>query len=135
VLFQQEHAFESSQKYKEGKYIIELAHMVKENQWDWDKARVNQLGTQPVAPLFIRPSTTCGSPDSFDDPWVIPEDHGDSVDHSTPSCPSLVSCFSIIRHLISVIWQSVWRWPLAGKHYLFAYYNYYYNRLMFCPIN
>jgi hypothetical protein len=30
----QEHAFESSQKYKEGKYIIELAHMVKENQWD-----------------------------------------------------------------------------------------------------
>ncbi|OXA62832.1 Protein yippee-like 2 [Folsomia candida] len=29
-----EHAFESSQKYKEGKYIIELAHMVKENQWD-----------------------------------------------------------------------------------------------------
>lgn len=30
----QEHAFESSQKYKEGKFIIELAHMVKENGWD-----------------------------------------------------------------------------------------------------
>lgn len=30
-----EHAFESSQKYKEGKYIIELAHMIKENKWDW----------------------------------------------------------------------------------------------------
>ncbi|OQR69686.1 protein yippee 2-like, partial [Tropilaelaps mercedesae] len=29
----QEHAFESSQKYKEGKYIIELAHMIKENGW------------------------------------------------------------------------------------------------------
>lgn len=29
----QEHAFEASQKYKEGKYIIELAHMVKENGW------------------------------------------------------------------------------------------------------
>ncbi|KAI8436554.1 hypothetical protein MSG28_010081 [Choristoneura fumiferana] len=29
-----EHAFESSQKYKEGKFIIELAHMVKENGWD-----------------------------------------------------------------------------------------------------
>lgn len=28
-----EHAFESSQKYKEGKYIIELAHMIKENGW------------------------------------------------------------------------------------------------------
>jgi hypothetical protein len=30
----QEHAFELSQKYKEGKYIIELAHMIKENGWD-----------------------------------------------------------------------------------------------------
>ncbi len=29
----QEHAFESSQKYKEGKYIIELAHMIKENNY------------------------------------------------------------------------------------------------------
>ncbi|CAB3387819.1 Hypothetical predicted protein [Cloeon dipterum] len=29
-----EHAFELSQKYKEGKYIIELAHMIKENGWD-----------------------------------------------------------------------------------------------------
>ncbi|KAF4518203.1 hypothetical protein B566_EDAN005928 [Ephemera danica] len=29
-----EHAFELSQKYKEGKFIIELAHMIKENGWD-----------------------------------------------------------------------------------------------------
>lgn len=29
----QEHAFESSQKYKEGKFIIELAHMIKDNGW------------------------------------------------------------------------------------------------------
>lgn len=29
-----EHAYETSQKYKEGKYIIELAHMIKENGWD-----------------------------------------------------------------------------------------------------
>lgn len=29
-----EHAYESSQKYKEGKFIIELAHMIKENGWD-----------------------------------------------------------------------------------------------------
>ncbi|KAM3724298.1 Protein yippee-like [Dirofilaria immitis] len=29
-----EHAFEVSQKYKEGKFIIELAHMVKDNGWD-----------------------------------------------------------------------------------------------------
>ncbi|VEL32925.1 unnamed protein product [Protopolystoma xenopodis] len=30
-----EQAFESSQKYKEGKYIIELAHLIKDNGWDW----------------------------------------------------------------------------------------------------
>ncbi|PAV65153.1 hypothetical protein WR25_20021 [Diploscapter pachys] len=29
-----EHAYESSQKYKEGKFIIELAHMVKDNGWE-----------------------------------------------------------------------------------------------------
>jgi hypothetical protein len=33
-----EHAFESSQKYKEGKYIIELAHMIKENGWEKSEA-------------------------------------------------------------------------------------------------
>ena len=33
-LGRQEHAFESSQKYKEGKFIIELAHMIKDNGWD-----------------------------------------------------------------------------------------------------
>lgn len=32
--FLKEHAFEASQKYKEGKFIIELAHMVKDNGWD-----------------------------------------------------------------------------------------------------
>ena len=34
-VFFQEQAFESSQKYKEGKFIIELVHMVKENGWSW----------------------------------------------------------------------------------------------------
>eukprot|EP00063_Salmo_salar_P053422 XP_014028257.1 PREDICTED: protein yippee-like 1 isoform X1 [Salmo salar] len=29
-----EHAFESSQKYKEGKFIIELTHMIKDNGWE-----------------------------------------------------------------------------------------------------
>ena len=33
-LVPQEHAFESSQKYKEGKFIIELAHMIKDNGWE-----------------------------------------------------------------------------------------------------
>lgn len=32
--FSQEHAFETSQKYKEGKFIIELAHMIKDNGWE-----------------------------------------------------------------------------------------------------
>lgn len=31
-----EQAFESSQKYKEGKFIIELAHLIKDNGWDND---------------------------------------------------------------------------------------------------
>ena len=34
ILLLQEHAFESSQKYKEGKFIIELAHMIKDNGWE-----------------------------------------------------------------------------------------------------
>ncbi len=29
-----ERAFEPSQRYKEGKFIIELAHLIKENRWD-----------------------------------------------------------------------------------------------------
>ncbi|KAG2464324.1 YPEL3 protein, partial [Polypterus senegalus] len=29
-----EQAYESSQKYKEGKYIIEVSHMIKDNGWD-----------------------------------------------------------------------------------------------------
>lgn len=28
------HAFEESEKYKEGKYVIEVAHMVKDNGWN-----------------------------------------------------------------------------------------------------
>ncbi|KAM7534956.1 hypothetical protein Aperf_G00000089171 [Anoplocephala perfoliata] len=30
-----EEAFEPSQKYKEGKYVIELAHLIKDNGWSW----------------------------------------------------------------------------------------------------
>ena len=33
IIFYQEHAFENSQKYKEGKFIIEMAHMIKDNGW------------------------------------------------------------------------------------------------------
>ncbi|KAL3320523.1 hypothetical protein Ciccas_000787 [Cichlidogyrus casuarinus] len=29
-----EQAYEASQRYKEGKYIIELAHLIKDNGWD-----------------------------------------------------------------------------------------------------
>lgn len=38
VFFFKEHAFESSQKYKEGKFIIELAHMIKDNGWDCERS-------------------------------------------------------------------------------------------------
>ena len=34
IIFPQEFAFERSQKYKEGKFIIETIHMVKDNGWD-----------------------------------------------------------------------------------------------------
>jgi hypothetical protein len=36
-----EHAFESTQKYKEGKFIIELIHMIKDNNWDSGERRRN----------------------------------------------------------------------------------------------
>ncbi|VDM53366.1 unnamed protein product [Angiostrongylus costaricensis] len=48
----QEHAFESSQKYKEGKFIIELAHMVKDNQWE--DGLLLQIGVSVVEP--VKPS-------------------------------------------------------------------------------
>lgn len=40
-----EHAFESSQKYKEGKFIIELAHMIKNNGWEPDDTTASILST------------------------------------------------------------------------------------------
>lgn len=38
-----EQAFVPSQKYKEGKYIIELVHMLKENDWDLTSYNTRQL--------------------------------------------------------------------------------------------
>lgn len=38
-----EQAYESSQKYKEGKFIIELAHMIKENGWENESWSSDQL--------------------------------------------------------------------------------------------
>lgn len=42
-----EHAYESSQKYKEGKYIIELIHMVKDNGWaqPWEQKQRRRHGS------------------------------------------------------------------------------------------
>ena len=36
-----EQAFESSQKYKQGKYIIELIHLIKDNGWDTQYYKFN----------------------------------------------------------------------------------------------
>lgn len=54
-----EHAFESSQKYKEGKYIIEMAHMIKENGWEsppkkWTDAGVSS-SLQIAFLIFVLP--------------------------------------------------------------------------------
>lgn len=38
-----EQAFVPSQKYKEGKYIIELVHMLKENDWDLNSYNAREL--------------------------------------------------------------------------------------------
>ena len=38
-----EHAFVPEQKYKEGKYIIELVHIIKENNWDLGSSNVTDL--------------------------------------------------------------------------------------------
>jgi len=38
-----EHAFDASQKYKEGKYIIELIHMIKDNGWDTNTKKRNSV--------------------------------------------------------------------------------------------
>lgn len=49
----QEHAFESSQKYKEGKYIIEMAHMIKENGWESPPKKWIRTGFFLRARLFV----------------------------------------------------------------------------------
>ncbi len=36
-----EQAFESSQKYKEGKYIIELIHLIKDNGWEDKSVKIS----------------------------------------------------------------------------------------------
>ena len=41
-----EQAYESSQKYKEGKFIIELAHMIKENGWENESWSLQQTERQ-----------------------------------------------------------------------------------------
>ena len=36
-----EQAFESSQKYKEGKFIIELIHLIKDNGWEDQNIKIS----------------------------------------------------------------------------------------------
>ena len=48
-----EQAYESSQKYKEGKFIIELAHMIKENGWE------NESWKSPPFESNINQNTFC----------------------------------------------------------------------------
>ncbi|TGZ47684.1 hypothetical protein CRM22_011032 [Opisthorchis felineus] len=69
-----ERAFEASQRYKEGKVIVELAHLIKDNGWDWDwinLPRRSQSAFSPHSslskpfgvtdcPAFFQPSKTSG---------------------------------------------------------------------------
>ena len=53
-----EQAYESSQKYKEGKFIIELAHMIKENGWEnesWSLQQTDKLlsGSEKFRPILF----------------------------------------------------------------------------------
>ncbi|KAL7053984.1 hypothetical protein AAHC03_026653 [Spirometra sp. Aus1] len=55
-----EKAFEPSQRYKEGKYIIELIHIIKDNQWDASltpktKRRSSGYSTDPVDTEGVSP--------------------------------------------------------------------------------
>lgn len=57
--FLQEQAFELSQKYKEGKFIIELSHMIKDNGWDWEAAPSSFLRDfSPPQPFSKRRTST-----------------------------------------------------------------------------
>lgn len=59
-----EHAFESSQKYKEGKFIIELAHMIKENGWDWPFWNPSEPYFEGFVPFLIPSSPISPQPSS-----------------------------------------------------------------------
>jgi hypothetical protein len=48
-----EQAFESSQKYKEGKYIIELIHLIKDNGWDTQYSSFSTSGAHAKSTLGI----------------------------------------------------------------------------------
>ena len=57
-----EQAYESSQKYKEGKFIIELAHMIKENGWEnesWEKCSLKQVWPETMFCFFQNDSRDC----------------------------------------------------------------------------
>ncbi|KER23579.1 hypothetical protein T265_08571 [Opisthorchis viverrini] len=70
-----ERAFEASQRYKEGKVIVELAHLIKDNGWDWDwinpprrsqsafsahSSLSKPVGVTDDCPGFFQPSKTLG---------------------------------------------------------------------------
>lgn len=55
IFFLQERAFEMSQKYKEGKFIIELSHMIKDNGWDWvESLQLSSWLFQKLLPLCLK---------------------------------------------------------------------------------
>lgn len=70
-----EQAFESSQKYKEGKYIIELAHLIKDNGWENNAVFGTSAGQKKGAL-------------SFSSPWDFYSSSNKSMSKKTPQQPS-----------------------------------------------
>lgn len=77
----QEQAFELSQKYKEGKFIIELSHMIKDNGWDWGgNLLLSSWLFQKLHPLDLK---------GFQCSFLIP--------HTSHRCATLSLCTALPR--------------------------------------
>jgi hypothetical protein len=46
-----EHAYEPSQKYKEGKYIVELVHLMKDNCWEVSSSAEERNAARCISPV------------------------------------------------------------------------------------
>lgn len=83
-----EQAFESSQKYKEGKFIIELAHLIKDNGWDNDGVFGTAASTKKGALAISSPWAFYNHNKSSKKTTANTNIHTSSSDGSTSSSPT-----------------------------------------------